>query len=121
MGGKGVMRVEELERLRFYPLDTSLPSIVMLYLQAKEVELLIYRLQQSLDQKMDKELTKSVGARARENILKEDQADKDMEKNFQDIGLVRLPNGQYVNNEEWEQREKGVKRAEWEKREHGEQ
>lgn len=71
----------QLEQLRFYPLDTSLPPIVQLYLKSKEVLMLLYKLQQSLEQKMVAEGTMSV----KDKLRLKQQQEKEREqwlKNF---------------------------------------
>ena len=103
MGIKGMKRVD-LDKIRFYPLSPDLDPAVELFLRAKEVNYLLYKLQQSLDVKMDKDFTKPVSQRIRENWEAEKQADKEFEKFMEGQGLVRLENGQYVKREE---REKG--------------
>lgn len=90
----------ELDKLKFYPLDPNLPPIVQLFLRAKEVNYLLYKLQQSLDIKMDAEGTKTVSQRARENLAGDKQADKEFEKLMQQEGLIRLPDGRYVKKQD---------------------
>lgn len=97
----------ELEPLRFYPLDQSLPPIVQLYLKCKEALMLLNKLQQSLDHKMDRELTKSPNERARKRILQYEEDNRGVEKEIEKMGLVRLIDGQVIKREEWEQRVKG--------------
>lgn len=96
----------ELEKLRFYPLDPSLPPIVQLYLKCKEVLMLLHKLQQSLDVKMDRELTKSPNERARKRILQYEEDNRGIEKEIQKMGFVRLIDGQVIKREEWEERVK---------------
>lgn len=45
----------DIEKLKFYPLDTSLPPIVQLKLRAKELNFILARLQKSLELKIVKE------------------------------------------------------------------
>jgi hypothetical protein len=52
MGNKEVKR-EELDKLKFYPLPQNLTPAVKLFLRAKELNFLLYKLQRSLDLKMD--------------------------------------------------------------------
>lgn len=47
----------DIEKLPFYPLDTSLPPVVQLKLRAKELSFLLERLQKSLVEKMNEENT----------------------------------------------------------------
>lgn len=102
---------EELDRIPFYPLDNSLPPAVKIFLQAKEVDFLLHRLQQSLDIKMDQELTKPVSQRVRENMKTEKQNDAEFQKYLESIGLKRLEGGQYINSND-EKGDKGNKGSE---------
>lgn len=88
---------EDLDKLKFYPLDPGLPPIVQLFLKAKEVNYLLYKLQQSLDVKMDKELTKPLSEKVRNRFLTDEQADKDFNKYLESIGLKKLENGRFIN------------------------
>lgn len=90
------MAREALDRLRFYPLDTALPPIVQLFLKAKEVNYLLYRLQQSLDAKMDNEGTKPLKDKYREHLAQDKKNDQEFEALLKNQGLIRLENGQYV-------------------------
>ncbi len=89
----------ELVSLRFYPLDHSLPPIVQLYLRAKEVLMLLNKLQKSLDVKMDQELTKSPQDRARKRILQFEKENRDIKKMIEDTGLRQLEDGRWVKRE----------------------
>ena len=75
-GEKGLMSRSELEALKFYPLDIKLPPVVKIYLQAKEVNFLLNKLQKSLDIKMDEEHTKPAKDRYKEYFDQQKQADK---------------------------------------------
>lgn len=86
----------QLTSFRFYPLDPSLPPVVQLYLRAKEVLMLLSKLQVSLDLKMDEEHTKPQSQKAREHFLAEKQADKGFNDYLKAQGLKRLENGQWV-------------------------
>lgn len=90
----------QLDELRFYPLDETLPPVVKIFLQAKEVGYLLHRLQLSLDAKMDTDHTKPVNQRVRENWSREKQADMEFKKYMESLGFVRLENGQYVKKGE---------------------
>jgi hypothetical protein len=98
MGSKGVQR-EDLDKIRFYPMPKNLDPAVELFLRAKELNYLLYKLQQSLDKKMDNENTKTVSQKVRENQITEKQADKDFDEFLKSQGLVRLENGQVVNKQ----------------------
>jgi four helix bundle protein len=60
MGTRGAMSRQMLDELRYYPLPSNVSPCIMVFLKAKEVNYLLYRLQQSLDLKMDRELTKPI-------------------------------------------------------------
>ena len=83
----------QLESLRFYPLDTSLPPIVQLYLKCKEVLMLLNKLQKSLDLKMDQEMTKPSGERSRTRIQQFKIENHAVEKEITNLGLVRPASG----------------------------
>lgn len=98
MGEKGGMGID-IEKLRFYPLDTSLPSVVQLKLRCKELNYLLDRLQKSLVAKMEEEQTlprREVFHRQTEAQRKEDRAAEELMERY---GLKRLPNGQFVKDE----------------------
>ncbi len=96
MGQRGIMTLVELEALKFYPLKQDLPPIVKIYLQAKEVNYLLHKLQQSLDLKMDQEHTKPAFQKAKEYFDLEKQNDAEFQKYLKSLGLLRLENGQYI-------------------------
>ena len=81
-GIKGEMREkgrEKLESLRFYPLDSRLPHSVQLYLRAKELNMLLSKLQQSLFERMHEKKTLSQADRSRlaaEARTKKNEADE---------------------------------------------
>ena len=95
----------ELDQLRFYPLDPALPPIVQLYLKCKEVLMLLHKLQQSLDHKMDEEMTKSASTRARERIQDFKKGNAVIIDHMAKLGYIRLENGQFVKREEGEKKE----------------
>lgn len=94
---------QELDQLKFYPLDLTLPPIVLLFLKAKELNFLLFKLQKSLDLKMDNEQTKPFSQKAREKFNNENSSHREVKKYLEDLGLRRLENGKYLL-------EKGVKR-----------
>jgi four helix bundle protein len=96
----------ELDSIKFYPLNPNLPAVVQLFLRAKELNFLLHKLQQSLDVKMDKEFTKPVSQRVRDNWSIEKQADDEFKKYLKDSGLIRLENGRYITKEELAKMEK---------------
>lgn len=99
MGDNGPMPRDELDSLPFYPLSAALPNAVKLFLMCKEVNFLLYKLQQSLDSKMDTELTKPQNQRIRDVWTKQNMADKEFQDQLKKLGLTRLPNGQYIKQD----------------------
>jgi len=75
-GEKGIMGREELDKLKFYPLDELLSPAVKLFLKTKEIGFLLYRLQQSLDIKMDRENTRPQREKSRLHLLEQKEANK---------------------------------------------
>ncbi|OHB05202.1 MAG: hypothetical protein A3A26_02795 [Candidatus Zambryskibacteria bacterium RIFCSPLOWO2_01_FULL_47_14] len=78
MGGRGGGKrgeIGDIEKLKFYPLDTSLPQVVQLKLRAKEINLLIENLQKSLVIKMSSSMTLPAGERIRLREQVEDDFD----------------------------------------------
>ncbi len=88
---------EELDRLKFYPLDQNLPAVIQLFLRAKEVNFLLYKLQQSLDVKMDQDHTKPASQRFSANEKTEKQNDAEFQKYLQSLGFKRSENGKMIN------------------------
>ena len=75
----------DIEKLKFYPLDETLPPIVKLKLRCKELDFLLHKLQQSLVQKMEQENSLSVPekyAKIKEAENKQDQFLKDLKEKF---------------------------------------
>ncbi len=105
-GQKGIMGREVLESLKFYPLNETFPPVVKIYLQAKEVNFLLDKLQKSLDFKMDQELTKPANQKAKSYFDDLKKADRETEEYFKSLGLVRLENGQFMEKSEWEHKGK---------------
>lgn len=95
-----------LDSLKFYPLDETFPTAVKLFLKSKEIGLLLYKLQKSLDIKMDTEHTKPASQKAKDYFERLTKADRETEEYTKSLGLVRLENGQYINKEEWIQKGK---------------
>jgi hypothetical protein len=105
MGIRGVMGYNAIQRgeldvIRFYPPPLNVDPAVELFLRAKELGLLLYRLQQSLDVKMDKEMTKPTADKFRQRDMAEKTADQEFQKYLDSIGLVHLPNGQYIHKDD---------------------
>lgn len=70
----------ELDKLKFYPLDTSLSAAVQLFLRAKEVNFLLYKLQKSLDLKMDAEKTRPQKERLGKILQEERRRNEEFDK-----------------------------------------
>jgi len=102
MGEKGVMGRSELDKILFYPLNPSFPLAVELFLKAKEVNFLLYKLQKSLESKMNLEGTKPQKQKIIENMRQEKQANIEFQKYLKSIGLKRLEDGRYIQEEKGE-------------------
>ena len=97
---KGLEGEMDIEKLKFYPLDPSLPPVVKLKLQCKELNYLFTKLQKSLVEKMEAEhtLPRAEVFRIRKQETKKREGD--FEEDFlRPLGLKRLPNGQVVKDE----------------------
>jgi hypothetical protein len=100
-GGRGIRGdIEDIEKLKFYPLDPKLPPVVKLKLECKELNYLLTQLQKSLVEKMETEHTLPM----RDILQKQSQEKKKHEGDFEEdflkpLGLKRLPNGQVVKDE----------------------
>ena len=86
----------DIENLPFYPLDTSLPSIIQLKLRAKELNFLLGKLQKSLEQKMLAERTLPSADRFKKLETQQHNNKKQYEELLAQQGLIRLENGQVV-------------------------
>ena len=89
----------EVEKLRFYPLDLSLPLVIQLKLQSKELNFLLKKLQDSLEQKMKNESTLSLKDKAK--IIEKKKLDSsDVERKImEENGLIRLEDGKFIPRE----------------------
>ncbi|MDP3957013.1 MAG: four helix bundle protein [bacterium] len=97
MGEKGIMR--DIENLKFYPIDPSLPPVVQLKLQCKELNFLFDKLQKSLLNKMENEHSLSSHDKFQ---LHEQQTKKEQDAEeaiLIQYGLKRLENGRVVKDE----------------------
>lgn len=86
----------EVEKLRFYPLDPSLPIIIQLKLRSKELNFLLRKLQDSLEQKMKNENTLSLKDKSRMMEKEKLESRDEEEKIMQENGLIRLEDGKFV-------------------------
>lgn len=96
MGENGIM--DDIENLKFYPMDPNLPPVVRLKLQCKELNFLFDKLQKSLLAKMESEssLSSRDMFQLREQQLKKDASIED--GLLGRYSLKRLENGQIVKN-----------------------
>lgn len=104
MGGMGEKRLggdtEDIEKLKFYPIDPSLPPVVKLKLQCKELNYLLTQLQKSLVEKMESEHTLPRRDILQKQTIEKKKREGDFEEDFlKPLGLRRLPNGQVVKDE----------------------
>lgn len=89
----------EVEKLRFYPLDPSLPLVIQLKLRCKELNFLLKKIQDSLEQKMENENTFSLRDKS-QIIEKKKLESKDIERKImEENGLVRLKDGKFIPQE----------------------
>lgn len=88
---------EWLEKLRFYPLDVTLPASVQLYLRCKEIDMLLQKLQESLLERMKEKKTLSEPDRMRlvreEKKKKEDEAERWQKEEMARMNLVVTAHG----------------------------
>lgn len=75
MGEKGTEGID-YTKIPFYPLNPLLPFIVQIYLRCKELLMLLNKLQQSLEKKMNDEGTSTVKKKLDDRKQQEDEADK---------------------------------------------
>ncbi|MBI2623239.1 MAG: four helix bundle protein [Candidatus Liptonbacteria bacterium] len=101
----------QLETLRFYPLDTTLPKPVQLYLRCKELNFLLEKLQASLLARMQEKKTLSHADHHRLILEKAQQRRVEEEKWYQNqlarMGLVMTPQGMKQKAEMGEMGRKG--------------
>lgn len=86
----------DIEKLKFYPLDETLPPIVKLKLRCKELNFMLHRLQESLLVKMEQEKTLPMKDKVKimSNQIKE--GDDEYTRILEQMGLETLENGQVV-------------------------
>lgn len=93
----GATTREKLESLRFYPLPTHLPLCVQGYLRAKELNMLLEKLQASLLERMQEKKTLSESDRMRlireEEKKKTDEAEEWTKSEWKRLGLVQTLRG----------------------------
>lgn len=81
MGGKGIMGergfdIARVEKLPFYPLNTHLPLLIQLKLRCKELNMLLQKLQKSLEGKMSDDHTLSHADQLIRTAKREDANDE---------------------------------------------
>lgn len=94
----------EMEKLRFYPLDISLPPVVQVFLRCKEIDYLLSRLKLSLGEKMEKEKTVPQAEKIRRRMREEEAGNRKMEEMIKSMGMIRLINGQIIDQQEYGRR-----------------
>ncbi len=92
--------MERVEKIRFYPLDISLPPVIQLKLKCKELNFLLSKLQGSLERKMREEKGMSVKQVYAYEQRRNKQADEWYENMLKEQGKVRLINGQVVSKDQ---------------------
>lgn len=98
-GIKGVemgMNLNEIERLRFYPLDEKLPEVVKLKLRCKELNMLFAKLQRSLQDKMIEENSTSQADKRSVKRKSATTQDAWFLKTLEEQGLLRAEDGQII-------------------------
>ncbi len=113
-GIEGEIQIQEVEKLRFYPLDMTLPLVVQLKLRCKEINFLLAKLQDSLAGKMQEDHTLSQRDVFIARKQEAEAEDRWYEETLAKGGFVQLPNGQVVPKNQ--KGDEGVKRAEGGKR-----
>ena len=99
-GEKGNTEIGDIEKLKFYPIDPSLPPVVKLKLQCKELNYLLTQLQKSLVEKMETEHTMPRRDIFQKQAMEKQKREGDFEEDFlKPLGIKRLPNGQVVKDE----------------------
>ncbi|MCK9379224.1 MAG: four helix bundle protein [Candidatus Moranbacteria bacterium] len=105
--------LSEVEKLRFYPLDSALPPVVRLKLRCKELNFLLKKLQDSLEQKMGNENTLSTKDKFR-MIASKKREEKDAERKIlEKCDMIKLENGLLMKREEWEKGGRKERLWEW--------
>jgi hypothetical protein len=103
MGEKGTHSTPsihlDIDKLKFYPLDRSLPPIVQLKLRCKELNYLLSKLQKSLEVKMADEGTMPARDRMRMQENKKDKEEAGYLKLLESQGLTRTEDGRIVEKE----------------------
>jgi hypothetical protein len=86
----------DIEKLRFYPLDKSLPPIVQLKLRCKELNYLITKIQTKLERKMSKEGGISNKDKIKIMTKRRNKEDRAYEDFLKENGFIRLENGRVI-------------------------
>src|SRR3989338_3594095 len=94
------LSLSDIEKLPFYPLDSSLPPVVRLKLRCKELNFLLSKLQKSLEDKMTAEHTLSTADRFKKSQINQHKNKDWYEKTLADQGFARMENGLIVKKEQ---------------------
>jgi len=97
-GGRGQNNFS-VDELKFYPLDESLPPIIKLKLRCKELNYLLYKLQESLEIKMSNEgsLPRKEKIKIMNNKKKEE--DRNYKKLLEREGFIKTASGQIIKKQ----------------------
>lgn len=90
----------DIEKLKFYPLDTKLPPIVQLKLRCKELNFLLHQIQNSLLDKMEHEKTLPSKDKIRMHANQLRDGEDAERKMLEQYGLEKLENGQVVKKKD---------------------
>lgn len=89
----------DIETLKFYPLDLTLPPVVQLKLRCKELNFLLHQIQNSLLSKMDQEKTLPTKDKLRmRDSQKKNEVDEE-EKLLEKFGFEKTEDGRVVKKE----------------------
>ena len=86
----------DIETLKFYPLDETLPPIVQLKLRCKELNFMLHRIQESLLVKMDQEKTLPIKDKLRLQDNQQKNGNDVERKILEQYGFQKNENGQVV-------------------------
>ena len=86
----------DIDKLKFFPLDRSLPRVVQLKLRCKELNYLLNKLQKSLEKKMADEGAMSSRDKMRMHEKDQRQEDSDYLKLLEQQGLARAKDGRII-------------------------
>jgi len=93
------IRPLDITKLKFYPLDKTLPPVIQLKLRCGEINYLLSKLQKSLEIKMVNDMTLSMADKLKLQKEQNKREDVYYEKMLEKNGLIRLENGKIVRKE----------------------